>query len=120
VRGIICTALPWLALILTLLGMRDWDRAFPASLLALIFLVWAINWLARHVSSPDARYLRILLWGLIVGAFVVVPWLRASVEELVRGLLSLQSSTLIVLALVILIVWAVVCLTRPAAQSSSQ
>jgi hypothetical protein len=120
VRDTICIALPWLALILTLLGMRDWPPAIPISLLALILLFWVINWLAHHITPPWARFLRILLLALIVGAFIVVPWLRASLEEVVRGLLSLKSSTLIVLSLVTLIFWAVLCVARPAAQSNSQ
>ena len=118
-RDLIRTVLPWLALILALLGMRDWPPAIPVSLLALILLVWAINWLAHHISPAWSRLLRTLFWVLIVGAFVVVPWLRASVEELVSGLLSLQSSKLIVLSLITLIVWAVICLTRPAQQTHS-
>ena len=119
-RDTISTVLPWLALGFALLGLRDLDPAIPVSLLALIFLFWAINWLAHHISLPWRRYLRILFWAFIVGAFIVVPWLRASLEEVVRGLLSLQSSTLIVLALATLIVWGVLYLTRPAARTHSQ
>ena len=119
-RGTICNALPWLALILALLGMRDWDPAIPGSLSILILLVWVINWLVRHISLPWSRYLRILFWVLLVGAIIVIPELRAAFEEAVISLLSLQSSTLIVLALVTLIVWAVMCLARPAAQPHSQ
>ena len=119
-RDLICTVLPWLALLFALLGMRDLDPAIPVLMLAVIFLVWAINWVAHHITPPWARLLRILFWVVIVGAFIVVPFLRASVEELVGGLLSLQSGTLIVLSLVTLIVWVVLCLARPAAQSNSQ
>jgi hypothetical protein len=57
---------------------------------------------------------------LLVGAIIVIPELRAAFEEAVTSLLSLQSSTLLVLALVTLIVWAVMCLARPAAQPHSQ
>jgi hypothetical protein len=120
VRETICTALPWLALILTLLGMRDWDPIIPVGLLAVIALVWAINWLVHHISPPWARYLHILFWALIVGLIIAIPELRASFEEAVRGLLSLQSSTLIVLALATLIVWGVLCLARTAAPSNSR
>ena len=120
VRDIICTALPWLALILALLGMRDLDPAIPVSSLILIFLFWAVNWLVHYISLRWPRYLRILIWVLVVGAIVVIPELRASFEEVVRSLISLQPNTLIVLALVTLIVWAVMCLTRPAAQPHSQ
>ena len=119
VRDIICTALPWLALILTLLGMRDWDPIIPVSLLIVIFLFWSINWLVHHIPLRWLRYLRILPWVLLVGAIIVIPELRAAFEEAVRSLLSLQSSTLIVLALVTLIVWAVMCLARPARQTHS-
>ena len=118
-RGTICNALPWLALILALLGMRDWDPAIPGSLSILILLVWVINWLVHHISLPWSRYLRILSW-VFVGAIIVIPELRAAFEEAVISLLSLQSSTLIVLALVTLIIWGVMCLARPAAQSHSQ
>jgi hypothetical protein len=120
VRDTICFALPWLALILALLGMRDWDRAIPASLVFLILLFWAINWLLHHIPLRWLRYLRYLMWAVIVGAIVVVPELRTAFEEFLRSLLSLQSSTLIVLALATLIVWAVMCLARPAAQSNSR
>jgi hypothetical protein len=120
VRDTICIVLPWLALIFALLGMRDSDPAIPVSLLALIFLFWAINWLAHHISLPWRRYLRILFWVLVVSIIIIVPELRTAFEEFVRSLLSLQSSTLIVLALAILIVWAVLCLARPAAQSNSR
>ena len=119
-RDILCTVLPWLALLFALLGMRDLDPAIPVGLLLLIFLVWAINWLVHHISLPWRRFLRILFWVLIVGAIVVVPELRAAFEEAVRSLISLQSGTLVVLALVTLIVWAVICLTQPAPQSHSQ
>jgi hypothetical protein len=119
VRETICNALPWVALVLTLLGMRDWDPAIPGSLAILILLVWVINWLAHHISLPWSRYLRILFWVFVVGAIIVIPELRASFEEAVRGLLALQSSTLIVLALVTLIIWAVMCLSRPAPQTHS-
>ena len=117
-RDLICTVLPWLALGFALLGMRDLDPAIPVSLLALIFLFWAINWLAHHISLPWRRYLRILFWVLILVAIIVIPELRTAFEEVVRSLLSLQSSMLIVLALVTLVVWAVICLARPAAQSN--
>jgi hypothetical protein len=120
VRETICNALPWLALILTLLGMRDWDPIIPVGLLAVIFLFWAINWLIHHLPLRWLRYLRYLIWVIIVGVIIVVPELRAAFEEFMRSLLSLHSSTLIVLALVTLIVWAVMCLTRPAAQPHSQ
>ncbi len=118
-RDTICTALRWLSLILALLGMRDWPPAIPISLLALILLVWVSNRLAHHITPPWATFLRILFWALIVGAFIVVPWLRASLEEAVRGLLSLQSSTLIVLSLATLIVWVVMFVARPATQTNS-
>ena len=118
-REFICTALPWLALILALLGMRDWDPAIPASLAILILLFWAINWLIHYISLRWPRYVRILFWVLVIGIIIIIPELRASFEEAVRGLLSLQSSTLIVLALVTLIVWAVICLARPARQSNA-
>ena len=119
-RGTICNALPWLALVLTLLGMRDWDPVIPVSLLAVVALAWVINWLVHHISLPWARYLRILFWVFVVGAIIVIPELRASFEEALRGLLSLQSSTLIVFSLVTLIAWAVICLARPTTQSNSQ
>ena len=118
-RDIICTALPWVALILTLLGMRDWDPIIPVGLLAVIALAWSINWLVHHIPLRWLRYLRSLFWVFVVGAIIVVPELRAAFEEFVRSLLSLQSSTLIVLALVILIAWAVLCLARPAQQTRS-
>jgi hypothetical protein len=119
VRGTICNALPWLALVLTLLGMRDWDPVIPVGLLAVIALAWVINWLVHHLPLRWLRYLRYLIWVIIVGAIIVIPELRAAFEEFVRSLLSLQSSTLIVLALVILIAWAVLCLARPAQQTRS-
>ena len=119
-REIICAILPWLALILALLGMRDWDPAIPISLLILIFLFWAINWLAHHISQRWLRYLRVLFLVAIVIAVIVVPELRALFEDVITGLLSLQSSTLIVLSLVTLITWGVICLSRPARQPNSQ
>ena len=118
-RGTICNALPWVALVLTLLGMRDWDPVIPVGLLTVIALAWAVNWLVHHNSLPWSRYLRILFWALVVGLIIAIPELRASFEEAVRGLLSLQSSTLIVLALITLIAWAVLCLARPAPQPHS-
>lgn len=119
-RDTICTILPWLALIFALLGMRDWDPAIPVGLLFLIFLFWAVNWLVHYISLRWPRYVRILFWVIVVGIIAVVPALRTSFEEVVSGLFSLQSSTLIVLSLVTLIVWAVIGLARPAAQSNSQ
>ncbi len=119
-KDTIYTALPWLALGFALLGIRDLDPAIPVSLLALIFLFWAINWLAHHVSLPWRRYLRTLFWVLIIGTIIAVPELRTAFQELVGSLIALQSSTLIVLALATLIVWGVLCLTRPAAKSSSR
>ncbi len=119
-RDTICFALPWVALILTLLGMREWDRAIPTSLLILIALLWGINWLVHHIPLRWLRYLRNLIWVIIIGAIIVVPELRAAFEEIVRSLLALQPNILIVFGLVILIVWAVMCVARPAAQSNSQ
>jgi hypothetical protein len=119
VRDIICTVLPWLALLFALLGMRDLNPAIPVGMLTLILLVWAIRWQVHHIPLRWLRYLRSLFWVFVVGAIIVVPELRAAFEEFVRSLLSLQSSTLIVLALVILIAWAVLCLARPAQQTRS-
>ena len=118
-RPLICTILPWLALVFALLGMREWDPAIPVSLLILIFLFWAINWLVHHISLRWLRYLRIVFWAVVIGAFIVVPELRALFEDVVKGLLSLQSSTLIVLSIVTLIIWAVMCLARPVQQPSA-
>jgi len=120
VRDTICSILPWLALILALLGMRDTDRAIPFSLLLLIFLFWAINWLAHHISFRWLRYLRTLFWVAVAIAIIVVPELRALFEDVVTGLLSLESGTLIVLSLVTLIAWGVMGLSRPARSSNSQ
>jgi hypothetical protein len=116
VRGLICTVLPWLALVFALLGMREWDPAIPVSMLILIFLFWAINWLVHHISLRWRRYLRIAFWMAVIGAFIVVPELRALFKDVTEGLLSLQSSTLIVLSLVTLIAWGVMCLSRPVQQ----
>jgi hypothetical protein len=119
VRELICTILPWLALLLALLGMRDWDPAIPVSLLILIFLLWAINWLAHHISLRWRRYLRYLFLVLVAGIIIAIPELRAAFEATGNDLLSLQSGTLIVLSIVTLIVWAVLCLARPAQQPNS-
>ncbi len=100
--------------------MRDWDPAIPVSLLILVFLFWAINWLLHHISPRWLRYLRILFWFAVAAVILAVPELRAVFKDVVEGLLSLQSSTLIVFSLVILVVWAVMCLARPASQSTSQ
>jgi hypothetical protein len=99
--------------------MRDWDPAIPVSLLILIFLFWAINWLAHHISLRWRRYLRYLLWMLFVGVIIAVPELRAMFEDLVHGVLSLESATLIVLSLVSLIAWAVLDLSQPAQHINS-
>jgi hypothetical protein len=106
VRDIIGTALPWIALLFVLLGMRDWDPAIPISLLILIFLFWAINWLVHHISLRWLRYLRIVFWVAVFGAGIAVPELRALFEDVVKGLLTLQSSTLIILSIITLIAWA--------------
>jgi hypothetical protein len=119
VREIICTLLPWLALILALLGMRGLDPVIPISLLILIFLFWAINWLTHHISFRWLRYLRTLFWVAVAIAIIVVPELRALFEDVLTGLLSLESSTLIVLSLVTLIAWGVIGLSRPARQPHS-
>ena len=94
--------------------MRDWDPAIPVSLLILIFLFWAINWLLHHISLRWLRYLRYLFWISVVGAIIVVPELRA----LFADVISLESGTLIVLSLVTLISWGVMCLSRPVQQSN--
>ena len=119
-RDTICSILPWLALILALLGMRGTDPAIPISLLILIFLLWAINWLAHHISLRWRRYLRVLFLVTMVIAVIVVPELRALFEDVVTGLLSLESGTLIVLSLVTLIAWGVMGLSRTTRQSNSQ
>jgi len=98
--------------------MRDGDPAFPVSLLILIFLFWAINWLVHHISLRWLRYLRYLFWISIVVAIIVIPELRVLFEDVIKDLLTLQPSTLIVFSIVTLIVWAVMCLSRPARQPS--
>src|SRR5262245_50044114 len=115
----LCMALPWLALTLAVLGMRTWDPIIPLSLLILIAVFWAINWLAHHISLRWLRYLRIFFWVGLVIAVIVVPQLRVLFEDVVKGLLSLQSSTLIVLSIVALIAWAIIGLARPARQPNS-
>ena len=112
-RDLVCTILRWSALVFALLGMRQWDPAFPASLLILILLLWAINWLIHHISLRWLRYLRYLLLILLVGVIVAIPELRAMFEDLVHGVVSLESATLIVLSLVALIAWAVLDLSQP-------
>jgi hypothetical protein len=99
--------------------MYEWDPAFPASLLILIALFWAINWLVRHISLRWLRYLRIIFWIVVVGVIIAVPELRALFEDVVFGLLSLESATLLVLSLVTLFVWGVMCLAQPVRQSNS-
>ncbi len=118
-RDTICNALPWLALIFALLGMRDLDPHIPASLVILIGICWATNWLVHHIPLRWLRYLRYLFWVVIVGAIIVIPELRTAFEEIVRSLLALQPNILIVFALVILIVWVVMCVARPATQTNS-
>ena len=100
--------------------MRGTDPAIPISLLILIFLLWAINWLAHHISLRWRRYLRVLFLVTMVIAVIVVPELRALFEDVVTGLLSLESSTLIVLSLVTLIAWGVMGLSRPTRRPNSQ
>ena len=94
--------------------MREWDPAIPVSLLILIFLFWALNWLVHHISLRWLRYLRYLIWLSVVGAILVVPELRVLFEDVI----SLESGTLIVISLVTLIVWGVMCLSRPVQQSA--
>jgi hypothetical protein len=54
-RDVLYIFLPWAALILALLGMRDWDPSIPISLLMLIFLFWCINWLIHHGRGELTR-----------------------------------------------------------------
>ncbi len=113
-RDLLRNILPWLALAFALFGMRDADSAFSVSLLILIVLFWAINWLLHHISFRWLRYLRYLLLILIGGAIIIVPELRAVFE----GVIPHEPSTAIVLSIVTLVVWGVMCLARPTQQST--
>ncbi len=105
------------------MGIRDWDPVISGSILIILLVFWAINWLANHISLRWLRYLRFGFAVAIVVTIILVPELREIFLQLVNilfgGLVLRSSAQLIVLAILFLITHAVLSWSRPAASASA-